>query len=308
MLMCIAMWVYRIRESRHTGSLLESRAQKASPIGIVDIGVTVMIWMTFVATVTLLLTVVFGFKLTPGESASAADTMQLNGILMLAQLAATFVAIGYFLMRHGKVQWLGQRVSLRQDLLVGATASLMLIPLVMLIQAVVTQWIDYKHETLDSLVENFTGPTAFWAWIAAVVVAPVTEEFFFRGLIQGWLQRTFDHKEPLEAWFIGGRVAENSSKDLRGELPFQTQLRFWTPIVITSVLFAAVHLGQGPAPIPLFFLSLGLGYVFRKTGSFIPCIFIHFVLNALSLTLLTLGIMYPELMPQEIESAHAYIR
>ena len=39
------------------------------------------------------------------------------------------------------------------------------------------------------------------------------------------------------------------------------------PVVMTSALFAAVHLPQWPAPIAIFFLSVGLGLVYQRTGS-----------------------------------------
>jgi membrane protease YdiL (CAAX protease family) len=44
-----------------------------------------------------------------------------------------------------------------------------------------------------------------------------------------------------------------------------------------------MHLGQGAAPIPLFFFSLGVGYLYRQTGRLWPCIIVHFLLNAFSM-------------------------
>jgi membrane protease YdiL (CAAX protease family) len=176
-------------------------------------------------------------------------------------------------------------------------SALLIIPPVWLIQVIAVQFIDYTHPTLDSLIENFTFRSAVFSWIAAVAVAPVAEEFFFRGVIQGWLQRVFDHDEPKEIWFSGGQPDPNLARDLQKEFPVQKLLRFWSPILITSLAFAAVHAEQGPAPIPLFFLSMGIGYVFRKTGSFWPCVVVHLVLNSISMIVLTLTILYPELQP-----------
>jgi membrane protease YdiL (CAAX protease family) len=61
--------------------------------------------------------------------------------------------------------------------------------------------------------------------------------------------------------------------------------RAYWPGVLTSLLFALVHLGQGPAPISLFFLALGIAYLYRQTGSIWPGIIVHFTLNALSTTM-----------------------
>jgi membrane protease YdiL (CAAX protease family) len=61
------------------------------------------------------------------------------------------------------------------------------------------------------------------------------------------------------------------------------------PILFTSVLFALMHSGQGPAPIALFFYSLALGYAYHRTGSLVPSIVMHMLLNVYSLTLATLS-------------------
>lgn len=299
---CLAIWAFR------WGSVMSTRDQQVSPVGIVDIAATVFVWFFFQMGGLAILPFCLGINfedLQNIEKLSAAKTLEFTGWLMLLQLLATVAAAAFFLLRHRYVEWLGTRRALTADISTGVLASLLLLPIVMMIQAIVTQLIPYEHPTIDSLMENFTGKTAMWAWIAAVGVAPITEEFFFRGLIQGCLQRFFDHNEPKEVWLTGGPVVADTARELSGETPWQTLIRFWAPILITSVAFAGVHLGQGPAPIPLFFLSVGIGYIFRKTGSFVPCVVIHFLLNAISMGMLTVGMMYPDLMPTEAEPAPA---
>ena len=39
---------------------------------------------------------------------------------------------------------------------------------------------------------------------------------------------------------------------------------------VSAAIFAFMHLGQGPAPIPLFFLAIGLGYLYRQTHRATP--------------------------------------
>ncbi|MEX1039795.1 MAG: CPBP family intramembrane glutamic endopeptidase [Pirellulaceae bacterium] len=58
------------------------------------------------------------------------------------------------------------------------------------------------------------------------------------------------------------------------------------PIILSSLLFAVMHLGQGAAPIPLFFLSLGLGYLYQRTRCLTACIVVHAMLNGQSMVLL----------------------
>lgn len=58
------------------------------------------------------------------------------------------------------------------------------------------------------------------------------------------------------------------------------------PIILSSAIFAVMHLGQGAAPIPLFFLSLGLGYLYQRTRCLTACIVVHAMLNGQSMVLL----------------------
>ncbi|WP_075084290.1 CPBP family intramembrane glutamic endopeptidase [Mariniblastus fucicola] len=310
---CLALWSIRISAYRplfgtqRREEFMLPRMQQVSPVGMVDIFVTVLLWFCLQSVGLILVPLLMGIsfeQLQDPESLSPRQLLEFSGWMALLQLLSTFAAAAYLLIRHRRVGWLGSGKWLGNDVLLGIVSSLMLIPVVMLIQLVVTQLIPYTHPTLDSLTENFTGATAIWAWIAAVGVAPLAEEFFFRGLIQGWLQRAFDYDEP-KAWFSGGVVEESTAREFANG--YFKQLQFWAPILITSIAFAGVHMGQGPAPIPLFFLSIGIGYVFRKSGSLWPCVIVHMLLNSLSLTMLTLGVMYPELMPADVEPAPALV-
>ncbi|MCO6044599.1 CPBP family intramembrane metalloprotease [Aeoliella sp. ICT_H6.2] len=62
----------------------------------------------------------------------------------------------------------------------------------------------------------------------------------------------------------------------------------WTPILISSFLFALAHLGNGPSPIPLFALALMMGYAYQRTHRILPCIVAHMVINAVSVGILIL--------------------
>ena len=64
----------------------------------------------------------------------------------------------------------------------------------------------------------------------------------------------------------------------------------WLAIVITSLLFAAVHpLWMWP---PIFFLSLGLGYCYERTGNLWTSITVHCLFNSVS-TFLYLNMQQP---------------
>ncbi len=61
------------------------------------------------------------------------------------------------------------------------------------------------------------------------------------------------------------------------------------PIVLSSLVFALVHLGNGPSPVPLFFFALVLGYLYRQTHRLWPSVIAHASLNALSTLMLAAG-------------------
>jgi membrane protease YdiL (CAAX protease family) len=65
----------------------------------------------------------------------------------------------------------------------------------------------------------------------------------------------------------------------------------WAPIVLTSALFAAVHLPQWPAPIAIFFLSVGLGLVYQRTGSLLASFLMHALFNGFSTLILFQAIL-----------------
>jgi len=92
----------------------------------------------------------------------------------------------------------------------------------------------------------------------------VTEEFLFRVFFQGYLEKV---DERLEGLFEG----------------FSPPPRGMLPILCTSILFAAAHIGSGPTPVPLFFLALVLGYLYYRTHRVLPCIVMHMCLNGCSM-------------------------
>ena len=66
--------------------------------------------------------------------------------------------------------------------------------------------------------------------------------------------------------------------------------------VAVSILFAAMHAPVWPTPVPIFFLSLGLGLLYQRTGGLIAPIALHMTFNGVStlLMFLSLGIMPPK--------------
>ncbi|MEM7784644.1 MAG: CPBP family intramembrane glutamic endopeptidase, partial [Planctomycetota bacterium] len=229
-----------------------------------------------------------------------------------------------------------QKGKLRSDLFLGLAGFFLIIPPILGVQAILTQYVEYKHSTQQLLVQNASLFTIVATWFAAVVMAPISEEIFFRGVLQGFLHRLIPEsnatpEEKLNGGWsslnlgsdsipltranpnvnkrtqslpAGSLLSDNSflSPENRGPkshpvvIPRMKPLRlssYW-PILVSALLFAFAHFGQGPAPIPLFLLGLGLGYIFLQTGSILPCIVIHMALNGFSMFWFTLNVILSE--------------
>jgi membrane protease YdiL (CAAX protease family) len=65
-------------------------------------------------------------------------------------------------------------------------------------------------------------------------------------------------------------------------------------IIITSLIFAALHFDQWPAPIALFLLSVVIGYVYERTGSLLAAICMHAAFNAFSTFFLLSSLLLPQ--------------
>ncbi len=114
---------------------------------------------------------------------------------------------------------------------------------------------ELGHKTLEQLAyAPMDAPT--WVVIVCVTLgAGVFEEVMYRGLIL-----------PSLAAIIGGRTV-------------------WRAILLTSALFAVMHIGaaQPSAIVGLFFLSVGLCWARVKSGGVLAPIVIHTVFNAMNI-------------------------
>lgn len=113
------------------------------------------------------------------------------------------------------------------------------------------------HEALIPIRDEPWDPLKIGLILTAVLLAPVVEELLFRGLLQTSLQQS-------------GLVRNR-----------------WGAIVITAVLFAAVHAGiaQLMALPALFVLALGLGYAYERSGSLFSSMLIHGTFNAVQIAI-----------------------
>jgi hypothetical protein len=111
------------------------------------------------------------------------------------------------------------------------------------------------------------------ASIFVCVIAPIAEEFFFRGFLFGALRQV---RVP-----VAGR-----------------DLGVWLAAIITGILFGLAHLGSASLQylIPLGFLGFVLCLVRWRTCSLYPCMALHGANNALALGVNQLNWTAPEIV------------
>lgn len=200
----------------------------------------------------------------------------------------------------GMKRLVGDLTRWKEDLIVGSLAFILMAPPLLVMQLVLTQIFPSKHPLID-LVLNSPEPRYLWAsGVAAVVVAPMFEEIQFRVLLQGWLQTVARPEIPVDRWIFGaptraGSIGSDLSTPAISESPAGSEIVAQTfeprapaiwPMFVGAFFFAIAHMSHGPDPIPLFFLALGLGWLYRATGRILPSIVVHFLLNLWTLFVL----------------------
>jgi membrane protease YdiL (CAAX protease family) len=206
------------------------------------------------------------------------------------------------------------------DIRLGVVAFLAVAPPVYLMQLILVKWFESHHPLVEALRRDPRPPLLTACIVAAVCVAPIAEEYLFRGLLQGWLERLAADRDHARVLLLGGRrnaldeelsdecLAEHAKStswdaashvspaedltDAAGGSRPAAHAAYW-PVAVSALIFAVLHLSHGPDWVPLFVLALGLGYVYRQTHRILPCIVVHFLLNACSMVMFLVDVFFP---------------
>ncbi len=215
------------------------------------------------------------------------------------------------------------RQQLVQDVGIGTVACLAsLLPIYLVLYGLyIALQPEQQHPLIEQLLEYHTPGMILVGFVTAVVVAPLSEEFSFRLLLQGWLERYEDERigyrgslrETEEGGFVVA-VGEDASARLEvresGDLEDSEQdgephaepmpppehgllpglPHGWAPILVSGFAFGLAHFGHGVSPVPLFLFGSMLGYLYQRTHRLAPCIVAHMLFNTYSLVLLWLQI------------------
>jgi uncharacterized protein len=193
--------------------------------------------------------VVFGVSITsshiPG-GLEIADTVVQDVVFVLT--AVLFARMGGRVVRSWQFGLRPPRMSRRR---VSGLIVLLLVAFIILSAIWAAVFHPEKEKVLETLGSN--GGTALLLLSAALtcIVAPLGEEFLFRGFIF----------TALRNW--------------KGT---------WPAAIITGVLFGGVHYGSAPALdlVPLMGLGFGLCLLYRYTGSLYPCFAAHSLNNSIA--------------------------
>ncbi len=187
------------------------------------------------------------------------------GAVLVSRIVWLLLAIGYLVKRTGAYaddmgfdlrRW-------RYDLRVAGLTFLAAIVPVYGTQLVLTELFGYtsEHALVQlSKAEPNTGVLLLVS-LAAVLVAPLVEEFMVRVVLQGWLEKK-----------------QREHRQRRGDLS-ESPAGFG-PIVVSAAIFAALH--GWPDAVALFVLSLFLGYAYQRTHRIVAPLAIHMLVNSLA--------------------------
>lgn len=189
--------------------------------------------------------------------------MDINQLLgqSAAMILATVAALAYLRTRGASWQSFGftstEPLADCQRAIAGI--ALIVAPLLTL-AAVLDRVVPYHHQIVDFLASHRDPASLAVVFLSAVIVAPIAEEFFFRRVLQGWLE-----KRQAVALY---RVRSGESA-----------------VAISALCFALLHVDQGLAWVPLVFFGVVVGYLAKQTGSILPGILLHAIFNAISVVL-----------------------
>ena len=190
-----------------------------------------------------------------GAADTADQLVWTYGFIILAQLPVVCAYV--FLRKH-----LGSRHILTTSLialLVFAPAAHVIASVVhiIFIRLGIEIELDFGHSTLLFFTATSWDQSIWTLFLCTTLGAAVVEEVMYRGLLL-----------PTLVTFIGGRS-------------------MWQAMVLTSLIFALMHIGpaQPSAIVGLFVFSLGLCWARIKSGGILAPIIIHAIFNAINIAL-----------------------
>ena len=209
----------------------------------------------------------------PDLQITSGSMLLVSAISSVGVLIGTILAACSMLLRHGSLSSVRLTPMPLMTLIgISLVAIVLFIPLTYIANGIVSLLVPYSHPLLESLSSQRSTYSLWLAVFSAVIVAPISEEFMFRGVLFGFFQR-------IERYFttrIGTPLVSNGifSRSTRN-LPYFA-------ILASGLIFGLLHRGHGAAWMPLSLLGMALAYLTHRTGNLLPAIAVHMTLNGFS--------------------------
>jgi membrane protease YdiL (CAAX protease family) len=200
-------WILAIIKLLRRQPLLPYEPRRPVPWGLVDLGLVVVVLVLAAVGSSYLLKSQFG----PGAGTENQPfTLQQNMLIILAdtamKVAAMAIVTPIMMLRTGcTLRDLGiVPKEAGRDICIGVAAFCMLAPIVYAIQAALTLLQPYKHPLIEMLTKTPDLQLFAMLTFSAAIMAPVSEEWAFRVLLQGWLEKLVMHAGSSYNLLFGG--------------------------------------------------------------------------------------------------------
>src|SRR5688572_9639523 len=215
----VLLWTAALRTWRSGRALIPFQPRPV-PWGVVDLGIAIGIWVACIGFADAVRQFITGTDsrgpLEALDPAAQIVVLWLNG---LATLGICLLIAAALFVRHRvtlpDLGWNSKYVT--SDIVLGMKAFAMQAPIVYGIQLALTRLFESKHPLIEMLKSNPRVEFVLVAGFAAVIVAPVAEEFLFRVLLQGWLERMFSGRESTESLIFGAPQKKPQTQQRIGE-------------------------------------------------------------------------------------------
>jgi membrane protease YdiL (CAAX protease family) len=200
--------------------VLEHEPRRLATWGFIDLVAFGVMWIAFTLLIVAGVRAATGYDLIAHARSDDDNVGKLYAMLIdsVGRLLAMLGAGLFILLRtRCSLRDLGfSTADLPRDLRVGAAAFCALAIPTYGLQALLTLFWKSEHPLIESLKTESDPQFLAIALFAAVISAPLAEEFGFRVLFQGWLEKMFD---PAAIWrpnffaslFAGERIKEEQS-------------------------------------------------------------------------------------------------
>lgn len=252
------------------------------------------------------------------ETLSLADARKIISLDSGVKLVVAALLIAAIGLRLGPsaTDWGWTLAHWRRDLTLGVGVFLATFAPMIGLQAALVYGLSWKYEhPMIDLVTRTKDPLLFGlSAVAAAVIAPLFEEFIFRGLLQGWLEKVVAGRSGAKSVLLGGdddpqpgEPAPVAAIDVPGYAtapepidlnpyaapqPVEASLPpasaaglvpatrlDWLAIFCSMLVFSLLHFSHGPAWIPLLIFGAAVGLVYQRTHRLWPGIIAHMLLN-----------------------------